>query len=494
MVSCSAKEDIGALAPSLPCRSAMGSEERKSREESRVVTDTMPVAAVRCDRNGRFLWVSPTYAEWAGRAAQKLIGARIGDVIGAAAMREIQPFVDRVLAGEPVQYERLVSLPGLGRRWIKWAYTPTVDAASRIDGWVSTGMDIHDAKEAERKRDQFLATLAHELRNPLAPIRNAVSILGRKGSQDPEVAWSQVVIERQIEQLSRLIDDILDIERISRGKFDLKKSSLPLEVVIDMALEASRPQINAAGHHLSVLLPSERVLIDADAARLAQVFSILLRDAASRMKARGSINLTATVETGAVLVRVEDAGTGAARPSEQGVGLALVRGILALHHGSLEERVSESGHGFEAVVRLPIGATPLASKPTTAPVEMRSTPPLRILVADDNRDAADSLQRILALYGHEVRVAYDGDSALNAVREFRPRVAILDIAMPGTNGYDVARALRRREGTGVTLVALTGWGQDADRRRASDAGFDHHLTKPVDPQTLNALLADVATK
>jgi len=472
----------------------MAIEKGGPQEAARVMTDTLAVAAVRCDREGRFLWVNPTYARWVARTPEKIVGARIVDIVGARAMAEIQPFVAPVLRGEPVSFERVVELPGLGRRWVKWAYTPTIGAAGRVDGWVATGMDIQEAKDAERKRDEFLATLAHELRNPLAPIRNAVAILGRKGSQDPEVAWSQGVIERQIEQLSRLIDDLLDIERISRGKFMLRRTPVPLEVAIDMALEASRPQINAAGHHLSVLLPSERVAIDADVARIAQVFSTLLKNAARHMQARGSIGLTATVETGAVLVRIEDTGVGLAAGSEQGVGLTLVRGILALHHGSLELRRVEPGPGTEAVVRLPIAAGPVTSERRVARLDPGETTPLRILVADDNRDAADSLQRILALYGHEVRVAYDGESALNVGSDFRPRVAILDIAMPGTDGYDVARALRRRQGSDVTLVALTGWGQDADRRRASDAGFDHHLTKPVDPQSLNALLADVVRK
>jgi PAS domain S-box-containing protein len=463
-------------------------------QELRVVTDTVPVAAVRCDREGRFLWVNSTYAKWAGRPARDIIGRPIGEIAGARAMREIQPFVDRVVAGEQVAYERIVELPGLGRRWVKWAYTPTHEIAGRVDGWVATGMDIQGAKEADRRRDEFLATLAHELRGPLAPIRNAVAILGRKGPQDPEVAWSQGVIERQIEQLSRLIDDLLDIERISRGKFLLRHERVPLEAAIDMALEAARPAVNAAGHHLSVLLPSERVVIDADPARLAQVFSTLLKNAARHMQARGSISLTATVESGAVLVHIEDSGVGLAPGAEPGVGLTLVRGVLALHQGSLELRTPDSGTGTEAVVRLPIAAPGPVPEPKRARPAESVAPPLRILVADDNRDAADSLQRVLALYGHEVRVVYDGSSAVNVGTEFRPRVAILDIGMPGTNGYDVARALRTRHGDAVTLVALTGWGQEADRRRSAEAGFDHHLVKPVDPNELNSLLARLAPK
>ncbi|HYL88230.1 MAG TPA: response regulator [Burkholderiales bacterium] len=462
-------------------------------QEPRIVKDTLPVAAVRCDREARFLWVSPAYAKWAARPAREIVGLRIVDIVGSRALREIQPFIDRVLAGEPAAYERMVELPGLGRRWVKWAYTPTYDAAGRVDGWVANGIDIHAIREAERTRDEFLATLAHELRGPLSPIRNAVAILGRKGSQDPEVAWSQGVIERQIEQLSRLIDDLLDIERISRGKFLLRRERVPLEVVIDMALEAARPAINAAGHHLSVLLPTERATVDADPARLAQVFATLLKNAARHMQGRGSINVSASVESGAVLLHIEDNGVGMPAGVEPGVGLTLVRGILALHQGSLEVRSADSGNGTEAVVRVPLAAPGPVTDRKPAREEPVQVPPMRILVADDNRDAADSLQRVLALFGHEVRVAYDGTSALRIGGEFRPRVAILDIGMPGANGYEVARSLRR-QGGGVTLVALTGWGQENDRRRTADAGFDHHLIKPVDPQMLNALLAEAAKK
>jgi PAS domain S-box-containing protein len=469
------------------------SDVTSTARDLRVVIDTMPVGAVRCDREGRFRWVNPTYANWAGRPAESIVGLHVVDILGEAAVAEIQPFIDRILAGEPVAYERLVELPGLGRRWIKWAYTPTHDTSGAIDGWVATGMDVNSTKEADRRKDEFLATLAHELRNPLAPIRNAVAILGRKGSQDPEVAWSQGVIERQIESLSRLIDDLLDIERISRGRFELRREPVTLEALVDMALEASRPYVNVAGHHLSVLLPSERAIVDADAGRVSHALTILIKNAARHMRGRGSINLTASVESGGVMVSIEDSGQGIDPDAEPGVGLRLVQGIVALHGGSVELRRPASGHGTEAVVRLPLSAREPAksARPGAAPVQVSSVP-LRVLVADDNRDAADSLQRVLALFGHEVRVAYDGDSALRVGDDFRPRVAILDIGMPGTNGYEVARGLRSKHGERLVLVALTGWGQDADRRRAADAGFDHHLTKPVDPNALNSLLADAA--
>ena len=464
-------------------------------EELRIVADNMPAAALRCSRDLRFLWVNPHYARWLGVAPEKVAGQPMQEVLGVKAMRELRPNIEQVLKGEQVDYERLVDLPGLRKRWVRSIYTPTRDARGEIDGWVAVAVDVNDRKAAEqalkdseRRKDEFLAALAHELRNPLAPMRNAVAILGRKGPLDPEVAWSRGVMERQIDQLSRLIDDLLDIERIARGRFELRTESVPLELVIDMALESSRPQINASGHHLSVLLPSERVHVAADPHRLAQVFATLLRNAAKHMPKRGSISLSGVVEGGDVAVSVSDDGVGFEGEMPPGVGLQLVRGILSLHRGRLEARSAGRGRGSEFVVRLPlIAGEPVAAQSAPAYVADRSVS-LRVLVADDNRDAADSLQRVLALYGHEVRVVYDGAAALQVGQEFRPRVAVLDIGMPGTDGYEVARTFRRKLGPGVKLVALTGWGQDADRRRALEAGFDHHLTKPVDPGALNDLL------
>ena len=470
----------------------------------RIVADTMPAAAVRCSRDQRFLWVNARYAQWIGRAAEEIVGRSLVEIIGEEALGLIQPSIDLVLQGEQAQYERLSRMPGLGERWLSWIYTPTRGAHGEVNGWVAIGTDVHDRKLAEealrqeyQKKDEFLAVVAHELRNPLAPMRNAVAILARKGPQDPEVAWSQSVIERQIDQLSRLIGDLVDLERLARGKLDLQRERVALEAVVDMALESSRPHVNAAGHRLSVLMPAEPAPIDGDAARLAQVLATLVKNAAKHTPPRGTLSFSTMIERGEAVISVEDSGVGfepaaAAHLFEQsaGVGLRLAQGIVQLHGGRIEARSAGHGRGAEFIVRLPLArGAPVGLADERAAALPRQ---VRVVVADDNRDAADSLQRILSLFGHEVRVAYDGLAAIRLAEEFKPRVAVLDIGMPGTNGYEVARALRERRMSPITLVALTGWGQESDRRRAMEAGFDYHLTKPVDPEALDRLFADVA--
>jgi PAS domain S-box-containing protein len=474
-----------------------------------------------CSRDLRYVWVNRRFADWLGKAPAEPVGRPMAEVLGADALAQMRPHIERVLAGEHVEYERLASYPGLGERWIRNLFSPTRDGS----GWISVTSDIHERKlieetlrEAEQRKDQFLATLAHELRNPLAPIRNAVAILGKKHGLDPELAWTREVLERQVEQMSRLIDDLLDIARIAGGKLLVRKERVPLERAIDMALETSRPNINAAGHRLSVLLPSERVTVEADPARLAQVFSNLLNNAARYTEANGEITLEAELEATEVVVSVQDNGIGfppeiaerlfepfsqLTRSNERthgglGIGLSLVQGIVALHGGNVEARSRGPGQGAEFIVRLPLprhtdpveGAKPAAVDPP----HRLSAGGVKILVADDNRDAADSLQRILSLYGYQVEVAYDGAAAIQLAGAFRPRVAVLDIGMPGANGFEVARSIRGSRGDRVTLIALTGWGQEGDRRRAMEAGFDYHLTKPVDPGALNDLLVEVAAK
>lgn len=506
-------------------------EERKHSEEAlraaqqqlQLVTDSMPAAVIHCDREERYRWVNPIYAQWIGREPSDILGRHVSEVVGEEQLRAIRPYIDRVLAGEHVQYERLADLQGFGKRWLSVLYTPTFDASGELSGWVAVASDIHERKqmeealrEADRRKDDFLATLAHELRNPLAPIRNAVAILQRKGKLDPEIEFTRDVISRQADQMARIIDDLLDIERISRGRLLLRKERVPLERVMDLALETSQPAINARRQRLSVVMPAERLALDADPVRLAQVFANLLNNAAKYTEPQGEIRVSATLEGAEIVVSIEDTGIGFApeaasnlfKPFSQltdvreraagglGIGLSLVQGIVELHGGLVQARSKGPGQGAEFIVRLPVAAAPVAPQREQPPSRDTPAPPagLKVLVADDNRDAADSLQRILAIYGYDVRVAYDGKTALETTAAFKPSVAVLDIGMPGANGYDVARELRRQEGSAITLIALTGYGQEGDRKRALDAGFDYHVTKPVDPGALNDLLVDVASR
>ena len=514
---------IGAVSMDVTEQARAAEELRRQREELRLVTDTMPAGVVRVSADLHYVWVNRVFASWVGKTPDEIIGRPVGEVIGENDWHDLRPFVERTLRGERVEYERPARFAA-GERWIHSVMEPTRDPSGAPNGLVAVVSDIHDRKlmeetlhQAERRKDEFLATLAHELRNPLAPIRNAVAILGKKDALDPELSWSREVIERQVDQMSRLIDDLLDIARIAGGKLLIRKERLPLERAIDMALETSRPYINAAGHSLSVLLPSERVTVDADPARLAQVFSNLLNNAARYTERHGEIALTAEVDRDEVVVSVQDNGIGfrpevaerlfepfsqLTRSNERshgglGIGLSLVHGIVALHGGSVEARSRGPGQGAEFVVRLPLPkyTDPFReAKPAAQAKPQASVAGVKVLVADDNRDAADSLQRILSLYGYQVEVAYDGTAAIRLDGDFHPMVAVLDIGMPGANGFEVARSIRESRGEGVTLIALTGWGQEGDRRRAMEAGFDYHLTKPVDPGALNDLLVEVADK
>jgi signal transduction histidine kinase len=367
-------------------------------------------------------------------------------------------------------------------------------------------------QEADRRKDEFLATLAHELRNPLAPIRSAVAVLNAKGLADADLKWNREVIERQVGQMARLLDDLLDVSRITRNKLELRKEPVELAMVVASAVETSRPVIDGGGHNLAVTLPPVPVYLGADPVRLAQVFGNLLNNAAKYTDRGGHIRLTAEVVGLEVVVSVADNGIGitpdvlprlferfaqatSALERSQGglgIGLSLVRGLVELHGGTVEGRSEGVGKGSEFIVRLPVAAAPMpVSREQTGDqgagrIRLKS----RILVVDDNRDAADSLAMLLQLGGHDIEIAYDGLQAVRAAEVFRPDVVLLDIGLPGMNGYEAARHIREQPwGKDMVLIALTGWGQDEDKRRATEAGFDHHLTKPVEPATLEELLA-----
>jgi PAS domain S-box-containing protein len=371
---------------------------------------------------------------------------------------------------------------------------------------------VRQLRDADRRKDEFLATLAHELRNPLAPIRNAVELLRRSDGNNGLIDRARSIIGRQLDQMVRLIDDLLDLSRISQGRVQVRKEPVELAAVIGCAIEAVRPMVEAQAHKLTVSVPPEAIWLNADPTRLAQVIANLLNNAAKYTEKGGHIWLTGDRQGGEAIVSVRDTGIGIAAehlphlfemfsqiaPALErsqgglGIGLWLVRGLVELHGGKIEARSGGPGKGSEFIVRLPALEVPelQESREPAKDTQISGGRKRRILVVDDNRDAADSLAMMLQMMDHETCTAYDGLEATRAAATFRPEVVLLDIGLPKLNGYEAARHIRREPwGTGMALIALTGWGQEEDKRRALEAGFDHHLTKPVDAAALEKLLA-----
>jgi len=368
-------------------------------------------------------------------------------------------------------------------------------------------------RDADRRKNEFLALLAHELRNPLAPIRYALAA-ARQQRSAAQQRWAQDVVDRQVAHMSRLLDDLLDISRITHGTLELKRTPTELATIISSAIETARPLLDAKQHRLTLDLPAQSVQFEADPLRLSQVFSNLLLNAAKYTRSGGRIELSATRNAAQLTVTVRDNGIGISpammprlftlfaqeRPSQHGsapesglgVGLALVRGLVTLHGGTVEAHSAGTGSGSEFTVRLPAGAPVQAQSQPRAEVDMHESTPansLQVLVVDDNRDAADSCAMLLELSGHEARTAYCAQEALELGGQLHPDVLLLDIGLPDLNGYELARRIRASDwGQDVALIAVTGWGQDSDRRQALEAGFDQHLTKPIAPEALTSLL------
>jgi signal transduction histidine kinase len=372
---------------------------------------------------------------------------------------------------------------------------------------------------ADRRKDEFLAMLSHELRNPLAPIRNAVQIMGLKPLDDPHLRHCRDVIERQVEHLSRLVDDLLDVSRITRGRLKLEKKPVEVATFVARAIETAEPLFNARGQRLNVSMPKERLIVDGDLTRLSQIVSNILNNAAKYTPDSGQISLQ--IETASrdeasaeeVLIRVKDNGTGI--PPEMlpevfdlftqvdqaldrshgglGIGLALVRKLVEMHGGSVDAYSDGVGHGSEFFVRLPCRIERVDVKGTTAPADDAIKTPVvrrRVLVVDDNEDSAETLALTLQLEGYDVETAHGGQQALELAEGFLPEMVLLDIGMPEMDGYEVARSIRAQPwGADMLLVAQTGWGQEEDRRRSREAGFVAHMTKPLDHCRLMSLMA-----
>jgi PAS domain S-box-containing protein len=368
-------------------------------------------------------------------------------------------------------------------------------------------------QETDRRKDEFLATLAHELRNPLAPIRQAALISKTPAATDAQKRWSHDVINRQVNHMALLLDDLLDISRVTRGTLELRTETTELAEVIDAAVETARPSIDSKRHALSIEIPNEPVLLAADPMRLAQVIANLLTNAAKYTDPQGRIRLHAARDAGSITISVTDNGIGIPADALQrvfamfsqvksaqdrsdgglGIGLALAKGLVDLHGGTIEARSPGVGRGSEFIVRLP--ALTLKTVPPPRVIDCSAAEPIarrRLLIADDNDDAAQSLATLLRMDGHEVTVVSNGREALAAITSTQPEIALLDIGMPDMNGYEVARRLREDPlGRKVTLIAVTGWGQDRDKARAIGAGFDHHFTKPLEPDALLDLLRSI---
>ena len=494
-------------------------------------------------------YFNPAFAQLAGKTADELIGRLFADAVPEGAENGCVAMLDRVFrTGKPEnlaeQEHRQVRPDPVYWSYEMWAVLGADErpvgvmiqvtdataaaafrtrAAAMNEALMISSVHQHELAQAEEAlsarrqaaveaRDHFLAVLSHELRNPLAALSNGLQLLELVGTDAVRASSSRAMMGRQLKQLVRLVDDLLDVSRITTGKLELRKERVDLASVLQAAVEASRPLIDRGGHELTVTLPPDPVLLDADTTRLAQVFLNLLNNAAKYSEPGGHIRLSVAREGCEVVVRVRDTGIGLSAAhlphvfevfvqvdtawqraqGGLGIGLSLVKEFVERHGGRVEARSDGPGRGSEFVVRLPAAVDSPAVDPSAVTADGPTGPRHRVLVVDDNQDAADSLATILGILGHEVRAAHDGVAGVAAAAEFRPDVVLMDLGMARLNGYEAARRIRAEPwGRRPFLVALSGWGADEDRRRTRDAGFDRHLVKPVDLDALTRLIAEV---
>jgi PAS domain S-box-containing protein len=500
-----------------------------SEEQLRLITHALPVFILHCDAQYRYKFVNAAYAARFGLDPAALVGQSVPDFLGPAVWASVRDKLERVLQGEFVEYDTLIPYAGIGPRYIRSVNVPERDAHGQVCGFIGVLVDVTEQKRgeaertqlleqslrqaemlraADRRKDEFLAMLAHELRNPLAPIANAASLLPRLLRDEPQARQVADIVQRQVRHMGRLVEDLLDVSRITLGKVTLRKEDIDIAQAVRGGVELARPLVDERGHALAVMLPAEPLLVRGDPARLAQVVGNLVHNAAKYTPPGGHIEVSVNRDGGEVQMTVRDDGVGIApellphvfelftqaepgldrAQGGLGIGLALVRTLAEMHGGRARAHSAGTGHGSEFHVRLPLCEEPAAAVPIGAPGAVAAQP-RRVLVIDDNADAADSIALLLRAHGCEVEVGYDGTEALALARHQRPEVLLLDIGLPGMDGYGLARALRSDpQMRGATFIALTGYGLSQDRARARAAGFDHHLLKPVDLPALLALL------
>ena len=486
---------------------ALRSSEARFRALVEQATDGIFVA----DARGAYIDANSAGCAMLGYTREELLSLHIADVIDPAEVERIGPEVARFEGGEMVVSEWLF------RRKDGSNFTGEVRGRQFADGRLQAiVIDITerkarelDLREADQRKDEFLAMLAHELRNPLAPIRYAARVLGKLDVDEPRVQWARDVIERQVAHLARLVDELLDISRIARGKINLKTARVELSELVRQACEAAQPLMSAKGHRFEIMLPEKRVTIEGDLVRLVQVLQNLLDNAAKYTPERGRVELVAGLSGREVEIEVRDNGAGIPasllpevfelfRQGEHGpdrsrgglgIGLTLVRQLVELHGGRVEAHSAGLGQGASFTVRLPAAVNAAENPSPTEDGPLAEPVGLRVLVVDDDVAVAESTAMLLRLEGHEIRCANSGEAALRLCREFQPEAVLLDIGLPGQDGYEIARKIRGLPGgTELKLIAVSGYGHEAAVARGREAGFDHYLVKPVDPEKLSALL------
>jgi PAS domain S-box-containing protein len=503
-------------------RKKAGNDLRESEERLRLLIDSVQDYAIfMLDPDGRIV-------SWS-KGAERIKGYRAGEIIGRHFSCFYPPEV--VAQGKPEWELRTAVEQGRvedegwrvrkdgGRFWASIVITALFDKEGRLQGFGKVTRDLTERRrieellEADRQKDRFLAVLAHELRNPLAPIWNALHLMKQPAASAQALARAREIAERQMRRLTRLLDDLLDVARLRQGRVELRREVLDIAAVIRSSLDTVQPLLLERRHRLTSAIPGESLLVNGDPMRLEQVLTNLLVNAAKYTDPGGDIFVTAQREVSDVVIRVRDTGIGidsiflprifdlfvqAHRRLDRstggvGVGLALVKSLVELHGGSINVFSAGPGKGSEFIVRLPAAERASRHVGTAQDSDPKPAgrPALRVLIADDNSDQADGLALLLQMEGDDVRISYDGPGVLEAARSFRPQVVLLDIGMPGLDGYQVARRLRESQETRrALLVAMTGWGQEEDLRRSREAGFDHHLTKPFEPALIEKLLAD----
>jgi len=460
-----------------------------------------------------------------GYTAQQAIGRHISLLFPPDRIDEEERIINLLRAGKRIEHYDTVRVRNDGQPvHVSVTISPLRDAEGRIVGASKIVRDITERKEMEnklrrlvaelsdsdRRKDEFLAILAHELRNPLAPIRNGLQLLRVSGDQAANVKDVCSMMERQMSQLVRLIDDLMDVSRITRGKLELRMEQVPVSTVVDSAVEASRPLIEEMGQELTVISPTQPIIVNADPTRLAQALMNLLNNAAKYSERGSHIWLSTERQGDDVVISVKDSGIGidadqlprifemfrqvhsslGKSQGGLGIGLTLVKRLIELHGGSIEARSDGPGKGAEFDVRLPMAIDALSPTVVGEGAKRPLKSSFRILVVDDYKDSADTLAKMLRIMGNESRTAYDGQEGIDLAEDFRPEVILLDIGLPKLNGYEVCHQIRELPwGKSIVMIAVTGWGQEEDRRRSQEAGFDHHMVKPVDPEHLMKMLA-----